>query len=217
MVKKSYVPAIVSFLSIPAVCVLGGMVFSSINPEIAAGTLNYERSYRLLDRAKNFSILATFLVIVGLWFLTCFFLLKSKRQSYWWLLLAVFGPFGFIVLTLLRDNAAEPLDLYLRFVRKLNVYLRVAYELCVFFVAWVLAFQLMVLKRGLKIMFQVAITGMSPAQIIDIRNASSGMWAFSEGLEVLYLVVFLYLLWPIGFNSIGCLSKNYRDRRATGE
>jgi len=25
------------------------------------------------------------------------------------------------------------------------------------------------------------------------------MWAFSEGNEVMYLVVLFYLLWPIGF------------------
>jgi hypothetical protein len=57
------------------------------------------------------------------------------------------------------------------------------------------------------IMYEAAATGMSTAQIIDQQNASSGMWAFSEGNEVLYLVVLFYLLWPICFNVVGHLPK----------
>jgi hypothetical protein len=207
MVKKHYVLSITSFLLIPAVSVLGGMVFISINPEIAAGTPNYVRNYRLLDLAKNFTLLAILLVNMGLWFLTCFFLLKSKKQSYWWLLLAMLGPFGFIVLAILNDNAADYWNLHHQFVCKLNITLRVAYELCVFLAVWVFAFQFMVLKRDLMIMVEAAATGVSTTQIINQQNASSGMWAFTEGLEVLFLVVFLYLFWPICFNLIGHLPK----------
>jgi hypothetical protein len=65
----------------------------------------------------------------------------------------------------------------------------------------------MVFKRDLMIMYEAAATGMSTAQIIDQQNASSGMWAFSEGNEVLYLVVLFYLLWPISFNAVGHLLK----------
>lgn len=46
---------------------------------------------------------------------------------------------------------------------------------------------------------------MSVAQIIDIQNASSGMWAFAEGNEVMFLVVVLYLIRPIAFNFAGRL------------
>jgi hypothetical protein len=66
---------------------------------------------------------------------------------------------------------------------------------------WFLAFQIMVLKRDLMIMYTAATTGISTPQIIDQQNLSSGMWAFSEGLEV------LYLLWPICFNLVGHLPK----------
>jgi len=58
---------------IPAVTVLGGILINSINPEIAAGHANYERNYRLLSLAKNLSMLAGLLVIIGLWFLAFFF------------------------------------------------------------------------------------------------------------------------------------------------
>jgi hypothetical protein len=63
----------------------------------------------------------------------------------------------------------------------------------------------MVLKRDLMIMYEAATTGISTAQIINQQNASSGMWAFSEGLEVSFLVVLFYLLWPICFNVLGRL------------
>jgi hypothetical protein len=207
MFKKHYVLAIVSFLLIPAVLVLAAMLVNSINPEIAARYPNYERNYRLLNMAKYLTVSAGLLVNAGLWFLSCFFLVKSKKQSYGWLPLAVLGPPGFIILTMLSDNAPAPGDLYQQFVDKLKVYLRVAHELCVFVVVWVVAYQTMVLKRDLMIHYEAATTGTSKAQIIDQQNASSGMWAFGEGLEVLYLVVLLYLLWPICFNLVGRLPK----------
>jgi hypothetical protein len=211
MFKRPYVLAIVPILMIPAVAVFAGMLINLINPEIAAGYPNYERNFRLLSLAKSFSLLAVLLVVIGLWFLTCFFLIKSKKRSYGWLPLAMLGPFGLIILTLLGANASGPGDLYQQFVGKLKIYLRVAYELGCFVVVWVGAYQTMVLKRDLMIMYEAATTGISTAQIINQQNASSGMWAFSEGLEVFFLVVLFYLLRPMCFNVVGPLwatSKN---------
>jgi hypothetical protein len=162
-------------------------------------------NYWLLDKTRNACILAAFLVNVGLWFLSCFFLLRSKKQSYWWLLMGVFGPFGFIVLTAVGDHAEQSWDLYRRFVRRMNVYLRVVYELCAVYIVWSLAYEIMVLQRNLMIKYEAARTGVSTAQIINQQNASGGMWAFGEGLEVMYVVVLLYLLWPICFNFAGHL------------
>jgi hypothetical protein len=65
-----------------------------------------------------------------------------------------------------------------------------------------LAYQAMVLKRNLMIQYESATTGISTAQIIDRQTASSGMWAFAEGNEVMYMVVLLYLIWPIVFNIV---------------
>jgi hypothetical protein len=193
---------VVSFLLIPAAVLLGATLSISINPEIAAGHPNYERNYRLLELAKSLSLLTTLLMSMALWFLTGFFLLKSKKQSYRWLPLAMLGPFGFVVLTVLRDNAPAPWDLYQQFVRRLNLVLRVAYELSFFVAVWVIAYQTIVLKRDFLIRYQAASTGTSVAQIISQQNASSGMWAAGEGLEELYLLVFFYLLWPICFNVV---------------
>ena len=72
---------------------------------------------------------------------------------------------------------------------------------------WVIAYQSVVLKRDLLIRHQASSTGTSVAQIISQQNASSGMWAAGEGMEELYLLVFLYLLWPICFNVVGHLPK----------
>ena len=213
MFKRPYVLAIVSFLMIPAVTVLAGILINSIDPEIAARTSNYERNYRLLSLAKTLSVLAVLLVIMGLWFLTCFFLVKSKKRSYGWLPLAMFGPFGLIILTLLSDNVSAPGDLYQQFIRKLKIYLRVVYELGFFVVVWVGAFLTMVLERDLMIIYEAAATGTSTAQIIDQQNASSGMWAFREGLEVLFLVVLFYLLWPICFNAVGRLPRPWASAK----
>ena len=207
MPKKYYALAIVSFLLIPEVFVLGGMLFSSINPEIVAGHPNYTRNYRILDLAKTLILWSILLVNTGLWFLTCLFLVKSKKQSYVWLCLAILGPFGFIILSILRDKAPALGDLYQQYIGKLKLYLRVAQELCFFVIVWTVAYQIVVLKRDLMIMYQAAATGVSTAQIIEQQNASSGMWAFSEGNECMYLVVLFYLLWPVGFNALGNLLK----------
>lgn len=203
MVKKYYIATIALFALIPIATILGSMLFNFINPEVAAGYPNYERNYRLLDIAKNLSMFGALLADVSLWFLTCFFLLKSKLQSYRWMPLAMLGPFGLIVLTMLGDNAPEHWDFHHHFVRKLNIYRRIAYELFIFLGVWMLANQVVVLKRNLMIIYEAATTGIPTAQIINQQNASSGMWAFSEGLEIMYLVVLFYLLWPIFFNAVG--------------
>ena len=116
---------------------------------------------------------------------------------------------------MLSDKAPAPADLYQRFIGKLKNYPRVAYELGFFVVVWVGAFLTMVLKRDLMIIYEAATTGTSTAQIIDQQNASSGMWAFREGLEVLFLVVLFYLLWPICFNALGRLPRLWAFAKKT--
>jgi hypothetical protein len=141
--------------------------------------------------------------VAVLWLLVCLLVIRSKKRSPLWLFMAALGPFGFAVLAMLNDRAPAETDSYARFVRNLNRFVRVGYELCTFVIVWVLAEEGMVFKRTLMIRHEAAITGMSVAQIIDRQNASSGMWAFAEGNEVMYLVILLYLLWPIVFNMVG--------------
>lgn len=56
MFKRPYVLAVVSFVVIPVVTVLAGMLINSIDPEIAVRTSNYERNFWLLTQAKNLCV-----------------------------------------------------------------------------------------------------------------------------------------------------------------
>lgn len=206
IIKKQWLVALALLLLIPLLLTLGGILLNLINPEIAAGHPNYVRNYHLLSHLKTILFWSLLATVAVLWFLVCSFVIRSKQRSLLWLFLAPFGPFGFAVLATLIDRAPADSDSYARFVRNRNAVARVAYELCSFVFIWVLAYAAMVLKRVLMIGIQAAVTGVSTAQIIDIQNASSGMWAFAEGNEVMYLVVLFYLLRPIAFNLAGRLA-----------
>jgi hypothetical protein len=201
--KKQMVVALVLLLLIPVVWMLGGLLFSLINPEIAAGHPHYVRNYHLLNLVKITSLLASTAIVGILWLLACFLVIRSKERSSFWLFLSVLGPFGFAILATLDDRAPADSDWHTRFVGNLNRFLRVGYELCTFVVIWLLAFQSMVILRNLIIMYQSATTGMSTAQIVDLQNASSGMWAFGEGMEVMFIVVLFYLIRPLLFYTVG--------------
>jgi len=209
--KKQTVVALILLLLIPVVLILGGMLFSLINPEIAAGHPNYARNYHLLNLLKIASLLASFAVVAILWLAACFLVIRSKQRSLWWLLLAALGPFGFAILALLNDKESTETDRHTQFVRSLNSFARVGYEVSRFVIIWLLAYEAMVLKRNLMILYESTATGTSTAQIIATQNASSGMWAFGEGMEVMFLVVLLYLLWPIVFNIVGRVATRRRS------
>ena len=206
MMKKQMVVALVLLLLIPVVSMLGGLLFSMINPEIAAGHANYARNYHLLSLVKIMTMWGSGALVAMLWLLSCFLVIRSKERSSLWLFFAALGPFGFAILAMLNERATAETDRHARFVRSLNGFARVGYEVCRFVIIWLLAFEAMVLKRNLMILYESATTGSSTAQIIANQNASSGMWAFSEGLEVMFLVALLYLIWPIAFNIMGRLA-----------
>ena len=206
MIKKQTLVALLLLLLIPAVTIGGGVLFSLINPESAALHPDYVRNWRLLHALKMTVMYGSMAVVIALYLFGCFLVIRSKNQSRFWLLLAPMGPLGFAILSVLNDRAPSQTDRYTRFARSLNLWLRVGYELCCFALIWELAWQVMVLKRNLMIWYQSASTGVSTAQIIAIQDASSGMWAFSEGLEVMFFVIVLYLLRPVLFNLVGRLA-----------
>jgi hypothetical protein len=199
-IKKQSIVALVMLLLIPAVWILGGLVFSAMHPESAAGHPDYSRNFHLLSVAKISSLWVAAGVVAILWLAACFLVIRAKQRSLLWMFLVVFGPFGFAALAMLNDNAPVATDRYARFVRGLNRFVRVGYEACVFVLIWMVAYGCMLLKSSLSILYESAAAGMSIAQVIDIRNASSGMWAFAEGNEVMYMVAVLYLVLPIVFN-----------------
>jgi hypothetical protein len=200
--KRQTVVALGLLLLIPAVLMLGGFLFALINPEIAAGHANYALNFHLLSRLRVAVFLGSVLVALILWLLVFFLTIRSKQRSQWWLLLAALGPIGLAILATLNDKEPAETDRHARFVQNLTKLQRVAYEVCRFVVIWELAYQGMVVKRNLMILYESATTGASTAEIIATQTASSGMWAFGEGLEVMFLVVLFYLLWPITFNIV---------------
>jgi len=198
--KTRSVWALFLLLLIPVVLALGGMLSNLINPEIAAGHPNYARNYHLLSLLKILPFWTSVASAAVLWMLACLVVIRSKKRSHLWLLLAALGPFGFAVLAMLSDRAPAETDRYAWFVHNLNGLVRVVYELCAFVIIWVLAYQAMVLHRMLMIRYEAATTGVSTAQIMSLQNASAGMWAFAEGNEVMFLVALLYLLRPLVFS-----------------
>jgi hypothetical protein len=102
--KRQSVVAVVLLLMIPVVSMLGGLLFSKINPEIAAGHPNYARNFHLLSLLKNMSFLASGAVVGILWLLVCFLVIRSKERSLLWMGCAALGPFGLAILAILNDK-----------------------------------------------------------------------------------------------------------------
>jgi len=207
MPKRHYALALACYVLIPVVLIGGASLSLLIDPEWARGHADYVRNYRLLQMAQTGALMATAALALGSWSAVCYLVLKSRQRSLLWLFLGAAGPFGFIAIAMLEDRAPAPDDLYQQFMRKLKMYWRVALEIAVFVSVWVLAFQSVVVKRNLMFSYGSFVTGTPAATIIARQDASSGMWAFREGLEMLYLVVLIYLLWPIVFNIVGRIFK----------
>jgi hypothetical protein len=200
--KKQLLLALLLLLLIPVVTLGGGALSNLIDPEIATGHPNYARNWHLLSSLRVVVLLGSLSMAVALYFLGSFLVIRSKNRSGLWLFLAALGPLGFAILSVLNDHSPSAIDAYERFLHKMNLFVRAGYEICSFFILSELAWQAMILKRNLMIRWESITTGVSTAQIIATQNASSGMWAFGEGMEVMFLVIVLYLLRPILINLI---------------
>jgi hypothetical protein len=215
MIKKQSGVVLFLFLLIPVIPVLGGIASSLINPEWAAGHPDYARNFHLLTLLKLTLLFGSLACTGALWVLVCLLVIRSKKRSYVWLLFAALGPLGLAVLASLTDLTTTEPDSYTRFLRKMNGFVRAGYEVLSFVVIWELAWQAMLLKRMLMIRFEAATTGASVAQIMNVQNASSGMWAFGEGLAVMYLAVLLYLLRPFVFRMVAYVMATRSSAKAS--
>ena len=198
--KRLYLIALACYIAIPVVVIAGGFLAHLIDPEMARGTANYEANFRLLQMVAGGVLMVGAGLALALWLATCAMVLVSRRRSLWWLLLAAAGPFGFMFIAMLSDRAPAPADLYQEFIRKLKMAWRIPLEIGLFFAIWTVAYQFVVLKRELSIRYESYATGTPVETIVARQEESSGMYAFSEGLEEFFLVILLYLLWPIAFN-----------------
>jgi hypothetical protein len=201
--KSHYIIALGCYLTIPAVMLAGVGLSRLIDPELARFSADYARNFRLLELAATGALMATTGLAMALWGASYYLVLKSRQRSMLWLALAAAGPFGFMFITMLADRSPAPQDLYQQFLRKLKLYWRIPLEIVLFVSAWILAYQCVVLKRESLIRFESFWTGTPVETIIDRQTASSGMYAFGEGLETIFVVTLLYLLLPMIFNLVG--------------
>jgi hypothetical protein len=207
MPKLRYVLALVCYLSIPVVVVCGAAVFVLIDPEMARGRADYTRVYHVLELARIGVLWASGVLALVLWTMCCYLVLTSRQRSLRWLALVAAGPLGFSVIAALEDRSPASGDRYQHVIRNLKTHLRIALEIAVFVSVWFLSYESVVIERELMIRIESITTGTPIATIIAQQNASSGMWAAGEGMEQLYLVPLMYLLWPIVFNLAGQLFK----------
>ena len=207
MLKCDAVRALAALVAIPVVMIGCTAVAFSINPESSTIGSFHLQNYWLLYDVRRVLLWVTPLAVVGLWFLTCLFVVRAKGRSYAWSAVGLLGPFGLIALTMLGSKRVERGGLYDRWVRHRHWALRVLYQVMLFAVIVVAADRLIVLKRPLVILWQSHVTGFPVEEVVRQQDASSGMWAFGEGLETLFLVVLFYLLGPICFKAAGLLPK----------
>jgi hypothetical protein len=205
MLKRRYLLAIACYVAIPVVIIGGSGLHQFIDPEWARRSADYVRNYRLLELLAQGVLMAAGVLALILWLATCFFLLKARERSVAWLVLAVAGPIGFALIASLRDRAPASDDLYQQIIPRLKLYWRMPLEIVVFACIWTLAFLGMIVAREAMIQLASFRTGTLVETIVAIQGASSGMYAFAEGLQVFYLVPLLYLLWPLVFNVAGRL------------
>ena len=202
--KPHYAMALVCYLAIPALMIVGVALSRLIDPEMARYSGDYTRNFRLLElrrngRADGHHRPGTAPLARKL--------LSGAQVS------ASFGARGWHWLQPDRSGLCSSpclwtarlrrIDLYQQFIGKLKLYWRIPLEIALFVSAWTLAYQCVALKRELLIRFESFSTGTPVETIIDRQTASSGMYAFGEGLETIFLVTLLYLLWPIFFNMLG--------------
>lgn len=211
MPKWQHLLALIFHLSIPVVLIAGVGLFLLIDPELAQGRADYVRDYRRLEWLQEAVLMAAGGLTLLLWLAVCYLVLKSRQRSPRWLLLAAAGPLGFSLIAMLEDRSPQPDDRYQRLIRTLPAHRRVPLELFVFGSIWSVAWACVMLNRELMMAVEAFSRGTSVTAIMATQIASSGMWAFAEGLETAYLAVLFYLLWPIVFNLAARLLKPHRQ------
>lgn len=182
--------ALLAFLAIPLVIVLGVLAHQLIDPELARGTADYVGNYALLERLRHACLILSFALAGGLWLLAFGLLLVARQRSLLWLVLAFLGPLELVVVAIVgRDPAAGG--------ERAAWPWRLAREAAIFVAVVVLAHFLVYAKNEVWIAWTAASRGVETAVIIAEQMASSGMWAFGEFLQILFLTGLFYVVRPL--------------------
>lgn len=214
MIRRYYSRSILAVLLIPAAAMLGGALFSAIDPEFARGHADYARNFMLLQYLRKAVLLATLLLMCALWTLACASLLRAKSRRWAWLWFAVLGPPGFAVLMALSDRSVPVSgDASAHRLARRRQILRVLYEV-VRFVALGLVAEQLVEWWGYGTAFLEALNrGVALSVILAERDASSGMWAFGDSIRTGFVFVLLYALWPVGRGAAAAIIRRLRRGR----
>lgn len=190
---KNLLLALAAYILAP-VCVIAGVAAHTLlDPELARHTTNYVRTYNVIQVARTLLLGGCALTAALMGLASCWFALKARGRSWWpWILLATLGPFGLALLTALLPDQGDS------FKTKLGWLLRLALEAAFICLVSAACYAAIVSKRELMIVLESIMTGVSAEKIRDIQNQSSGMWAFGESLQGVYLLGLIYLARPIG-------------------
>jgi hypothetical protein len=211
MIRKYYCRSILALLLIPVVVILAARIFEAIDPELARGHADYARNYALLAHARRVVLLAGPVLAGVLWLLACVWLLRAKARRRVWLLLALLGAPGFAMLSALSDRSPPaPNDAYRRQLARLPRLLRVLYEIVRFAALGFVTMQLVEWWNDRTALLEATRRGVALAVVLAERDASSGMWAFGDGMRAAFLFVLIYALWPASYNAVAGLIRRLR-------
>jgi len=211
MIRKYYGRSIIALLLIPVVTVSAAAIDYAIDPELARGHANYVRNFALLQHLRVGVVVVALMLVVALWLLACLWQLRARSQRSTWLVLALFGPFGFAALMVLPDRStAAPADAYRRQVTGLPNLLRILYEILRFAVFAFVAMQLIEWLDDGTALLEASRRGIPLAEVIAERDASAGMWGFGDMVRAGCVFVLLYALWPAVCNAVAWLIRRIR-------
>ena len=213
VIRKYYGLSVLALLLIPVAAMLAAGIFGAIDPDLARGHSDYARNYVLLEHLRTGAWLAALVLLGVMWLLACVWLLRSKSRRRVWLWLALLGSAGFAVLTALSDRSAlSPNDAYGRLLARLPKLLRVLYEVVRFAAFVAVAWQLVEWFDYGTALLEATRRGVPLAGVLAERDASSGMWAFGDGMRAAFLFVLIYALWPASYNAMAGLIRCLRRR-----
>jgi hypothetical protein len=216
MIRKYSCLSILALLLIPVVVILTARLFEAIDPELTLGHADFARNYALLEHARRVVLWAGPVLAGVLWLLACAWLLRAKSRHKVWLLLAMLGAPGFAVLSVLSDlSPPAPNDAYRRLLARLPPLLRVLYEVVRFAALGFVTMQLIEWWNDYTALLEATRRGVALVVVLAERDASSGMWAFGDGMRAAFLFVLIYALWPASYNAVAGLIRRLRHRTAS--
>jgi hypothetical protein len=190
-------------LLIPVIALADGWLIAALDPERAAGHPDYAHNFALRQQLRTATLVGSLALECALFLIACFWLLRAKSRTQGWLAWALLGAPGFAVIASLPDRGPlSPRDFYERQLARLPPLVRGLYEIGRFFVFWFAALSFVAAFEFATALLEAAQRGMTLAQLMAERDASSGMWAFGDMMRAAWVFIVMYALWPGACNLV---------------